>query len=100
MSDTQKLLIEAVGTFVFLAVIFHSLDNPAIGPIGVSIALLTAIHLGADISGAHYNPAVTFAMYMDNKIPMVLGLSYIGAQLVGAYGAYMFNKEVLKKNAL
>jgi glycerol uptake facilitator-like aquaporin len=99
MSDTQKLLIEAVGTFVFLSVIFHSLDNPLIGALGVSAALLTAIHLGADISGAHYNPAVTFAMFVDNKIPMYLGLSYVAAQLIGAYAAYMFNKEVLKKNA-
>lgn len=98
MSDTQKLLVEAVGTFVLLVIIFHSADNPLIGPIGIAVALLTAINLGVDISGAHYNPAVTFAMFIDNKIPMYLGLSYIAAQLIGAYSAYMFNKEVLKKN--
>ncbi len=98
MSDTQKLLVEAVGTFILLSIIFHSIDNPSIGPIGIAVALLTVIYLGGDISGAHYNPAVTFAMFMDNKIPMYLGLSYIVAQLIGAYGAYMFNKEVLKKN--
>jgi aquaporin Z len=100
MSDTQKLLIEAVGTFVFLAVIFHSVDNKLIGPIGVSAALYTAINLGVDISGAHYNPAVTFAMFMENKISFYVGLSYVTAQLIGAYAAFMFNKEVLKKNAI
>jgi len=100
MTNTQKLLVEAVGTFVFLAVIFHSIDNPLIGPLGVSLALFTAINLGVDISGAHYNPAVTFAMFMENKITLYIALSYVTAQLIGAYAAYMYNKEVLKKTPL
>jgi len=96
MSDIEKLILECVGTFVFLSVILHSTNDSRIGPIGIAVALLAVIYLGASISGAHYNPAVTFAMMMDKKITVYLGISYIIAQLMGALYAFLFNYLILK----
>jgi glycerol uptake facilitator-like aquaporin len=42
--------------------------------------LITSI---SDISGAHFNPIVTLAMYFTNKIKKNLILTYISAQILG-----------------
>ena len=91
-----KLVVEAVGTFFFLSVILHSLNDTTIGPFGVAVALLAVIYFGNSVSGAHYNPAVTFAMITENRLPLAVGLVYIVAQLIGAFGAVKFNHLVLK----
>ena len=91
-----KLVVEAVGTFFFLSVILQSLNDTTIGPFGVAVALLAVIYFGNSVSGAHYNPAVTFAMITENRLPLAIGLVYIAAQLIGAFGAVKFNHLVLK----
>lgn len=43
---------------------------------------------GLQISGAHYNPAVSLAYMLRKDVgrfPRVLGLAYMGAQVAGAY---------------
>ena len=42
------------------------------------------IKVGASISGAHYNPAVTFANVLLRKNSLALALQYLIAQVVGA----------------
>jgi len=42
------------------------------------------IKVGASISGAHYNPAVTFANVLLRKNSLALALQYLLAQVVGA----------------
>lgn len=96
MSDTNKYIVEAVGTFVFLSVIMHSMADKSIGGPGIAIALLAVIYLGGSISGGNFNPAVSVAMFMEDKLSSKLLFGYIGAQLAGAVGAWKFNNLVLK----
>jgi len=96
MINKNLLIVEFLGTFFFLSVILHSFDDSRIGAFGISAALLTAIYLGGSLSGGHYNPAVTVAMFLDNKLTLSVALLYIVVQLCGAYGAYIFNNHVLK----
>lgn len=42
------------------------------------------IKVGASVSGAHYNPAVTFANFLLRKNSLALALQYLLAQVVGA----------------
>ena len=81
----NKYIIEFIGAF-FLTLIIAVTGNPiAIG------ALLTAIiYMGYEISGAHYNPAVTLAVYIIKKISGKDALFYVLAQLVGAAAASLF----------
>jgi aquaporin Z len=95
--DNKKLLVEFVGSFFFIVVILNSMNDNKIGPHGIAIALLAVIYFGGNISGAHFNPAVTWAMILENKLAFNLGVSYIISQLSGAYTAYQFNSLVLKK---
>jgi MIP family channel proteins len=49
---------------------------------GVVLAVLVSA-LGA-VSGGHFNPAVTFGVWVAGKMPWRRGLSYVVAQLIGA----------------
>ena len=96
MSEINKYVVEAVGTFFFLSVILHTLADNTLGPQSVAIALLAAIYFGNSVSGAHFNPAVSFAMFLENKITLGLLGADILSQLVGATAAWKFNQEFLK----
>jgi len=98
MEDLNKIIVEFIGTFILLSVILHSAHDKTIGAIGIAATVLAVISLGASISGAHYNPAVTFAMIFENKITTSLGLFYVLAQLLGAFSAFLFNHIVLSQN--
>ena len=96
MLDLVKIIVEILGTFFFLSVILQTLTDSTIGPIGVAVTLLGAIYFGASSSGAHFNPAVSFAMLMKNKIEMNLFIAYVLAQLIGAAVAVKFNAYLVK----
>ena len=72
-----KLIIEFIGTFFLVLTVALTGEPIAIG--GVLIAL---VYMGGYVSGANYNPAVTFALYLNNKIEKTLALQYIGIQLL------------------
>lgn len=61
---------------------------------GFAIALLVAGIIG--ISGAHINPAVTFAMVITGQTSVMRGVMYIVAQLIGAcIGALILRAFIL-----
>jgi len=75
----NKLLIEAVGTF-FLCLAAAVASNP----ISVAALLCALIYMGAPVSLAHYNPAVSLAFRLRGRVgTRVLG-SYVGVQLGAA----------------
>ena len=97
MIDLVKVVVEILGTFFFLSVILRTLSDPSVGGVGVAVALLAAIYFGASTSGAHFNPAVSFAMFMKNKMEVNLLIGYILAQLIGAALAVKFDTFLLTK---
>ena len=78
----NKYIIEFLGTF-FLVLIIATSQNPL--AIGLGLAVL--VYMGAHISGAHYNPAVTIAMYINEQIDIKESGKYIASQLVGSVAA-------------
>jgi glycerol uptake facilitator-like aquaporin len=73
------LLFEFVGTLVFFYVIAN------VGqPIAISAALLGVIFFGAAVSGAHYNPGVSFMMWLLNKISSTQLVQYVLVQGLAA----------------
>ena len=69
MTPGARLLTEFVGTFVFLTVIALSGAAGPLGPIAIGAALMTMVYMGGHVSGAHYNPAVSFGLFLRRKIP-------------------------------
>ena len=93
-SSSQKYLAEFVGTFgLLLSVTGAALFTTAAAFDPLSRVLLIALALGAgvigmiyavgDISGGHFNPAVTVAMWASGRFPVKNVVPYIIAQVLG-----------------
>ena len=72
--------MELLGAF-FLVLAIGLTGNP----IAIGSMLAVLVYLGGHISGAHYNPAVTIAVWIRGKIKKQLVLGYIISQLIGAF---------------
>ena len=98
-SAWNGVLAEMGGTFLFFFVGIGSIGaltfvnaghpvDPAAALVVVALAhgsvlAVLGSALGA-VSGAHFNPAVTFAVWVAGQIPWRRGVAYILAQLIGA----------------
>ena len=81
----NKLIVEFIGTFFLVqAVGYAALTKTALGAIAVGLMLMVMVYAGGHISGAHYNPAVTLAVWLRGKLPKSDVLPYIAAQVAGA----------------
>jgi aquaporin Z len=93
--DPKKYLAEAIGTFVLVGVGSMSIvaanttGAPILAavPFGFGIGLMAAIYAVGQVSGGHFNPAVTIAMVIDRRTTGVDAVGYIVAQLIGAVAA-------------
>lgn len=84
----KNYLTEFIGTFFFVLTIgLTVLEGTLLAPIAIGSALMVMVFMGGHISGAHYNPAVTLAIWMRGKIETQHVLPYIGAQLLGGFVA-------------
>jgi aquaporin Z len=88
----NKLIVEAIGTFFLVFTICTVATNPGAGamaPLAIGSILMVMIFAGGYISGAHYNPAVTVAIYLRGKLPASSILPYILAQTLGSLAAVL-----------
>lgn len=85
-------LVEFLGTFLFLSVIIATGQ-----PILAGMALVLVILLGADISGGHFNPAVSLMFWINGDLPAKDLVSYIVAQSAGGIGAFAIYSALKNK---
>ncbi len=112
-TTTQKLLAEALGTALLLAVVIGSGimaerladGNAAVALLANTLAtvggLYILIEVFGPVSGAHVNPAVSAVMAFRGELPWALLAPYVLAQLFGAMlGAWlahaMFDMSILQ----
>ena len=95
MKDWQKYLAEVFGTFtlVFVGSLtavagFKSPGSevllPLAVPFGFGLALLAGLYAFGEVSGGHFNPAVSLAMFLDRRLPAGDLVSYWASQIIGA----------------
>lgn len=78
----KQYLMEFIGTmFLVLAVGFSS------NPIAIGVMLMVMVYMGGHISGGHYNPAVTLAVWLRGKLESRLVAGYMFSQILGAFAA-------------
>jgi aquaporin Z len=89
-----KLATEFVGTFVFLTVIGLSWSAGPLAPLAIGLALMTMVYMGGHVSGAHYNPAVSFGLFVRRLISARTMGSYWVVQIVAGILAFVFARAV------
>jgi aquaporin NIP len=99
----RRLLAEAIGTFALVfagcGAIMVDAKTGALGHVGVAISfglvIMVMIYAVGHISGAHFNPAVTFGFALTRCFPWPRVALYWAAQLVGALAAAIVLRESL-----
>ena len=109
----MKYLSEFIGTYFLVSVVIGSGimaesisgGNAGIALLGNTIAtgaiLYVIINMFVSISGAHFNPIVSFFFYLSKEIKLDIFLKYLLVQIVGAILAvfvthYIFQKDIFQ----
>ena len=88
----RKYAVEFIGTFFLVLTIFCSVLAPkqegVIPPIAIGFTLMVMVYAGGHISGAHYNPAVTTAVFLRGRcaasdVPFYMIAQVLGGLLAG-----------------
>ncbi len=86
----KKYVVELIGTFFLVFTVGSNvLAGQPLAPLAIGAVLAAMIFAGGHVSGAHFNPAVTIAVWMRGKCPNVDVIPYWVAQFAGAAAAAM-----------
>ena len=106
---TQRLFAEFLGTFALIffgagavCVDFQLRNSGGLGVLAIALAygLAFAIMVSAfgQISGGHFNPAVTIGFWVTRRLSTLDSLAYWAAQLLGAAAAAFLLKVVIPED--
>jgi len=85
-----KYVVEFVGTFFLVLTVGMTVIEPGAGagaPLAIGSALMVMVFAGGHVSGGHYNPAVTLAVWLRGRCPTRDVPGYMAVQVVGALSA-------------
>lgn len=103
----RKYLAEFIGTFAMVfcgtgAMVINAETGGAISHAGVAITwgliVASMIYTLGEISGAHFNPAVTLSFWLAGLFPAKQILPYIFSQIIGAFSASLLLKFLFPLN--
>lgn len=91
MGNSQKYAAEMLGTFVLVfggttAIVATGMTgSPVLVVVGLAfgLALLAGLYAFGEVSGGHFNPAVSLAMFLDRRLTANDLVSYWVAQFAG-----------------
>jgi aquaporin Z len=106
--NVRALTAEAIGTFVLvglgsLSIVgagLQGLPPLLIVPFGFGLALMAGVAMFGHISGAHFNPAVTLAAWIDQRVDWMSAIGYVAAQMIGALAASLMILLLVNKAAV
>jgi len=89
----MKYLYEFIGTFFLVLTVGLVALNPAAGfmaPLAIGSILAVMVYAGGHVSGGHYNPAVSLAVFLRGRLTSRdLWIYWIAQFLAGAAAAYV-----------
>jgi len=90
-TEGAELASEFLGTFMLvLTVGLNVMGRTPDGAWSIACSLMSMIYALGDVSGAHFNPAVTLAILVSGRCPELTpakAVKYMGAQIVGGMAA-------------
>src|SRR5688572_27986651 len=93
----RNYLTEFIGTFFLVLTIgLTVIPELPFAPIAIGGALMVMVYMGGHVSGAHYNPAISFAVFLRGKMKSAGELGgYIASQILGAVAAALVVRAIL-----
>jgi|SRR5436190_2375885 len=104
----QKLAAELFGTFFLVfagtgAIVINDASNGIITHVGIALTfglvVLALIYALGDVSGAHFNPAVTIGFWTAGRFPARSVPSYVASQSAGALLASLLMRWLFPAHA-
>jgi aquaporin Z len=86
----KKYLVEFIGMFLFVLTVGMVVIEPGVSslaPLAIGSVLMVLVYAGGHVSGGHYNPAVTLAVWLRGRCSTKDVLPYWIAQILGAFAA-------------
>ncbi len=87
----KKYLVEFIGTFFLVFTVGMTVigcdANNFLPPLAIGSALMIMVYAGGHVSGGHYNPAVTLAVWLRGRCATADVVPYWIAQIIGAFAA-------------
>jgi aquaporin Z len=86
----KKYLVEFIGMFLFVLTVGMVVVEPGLGPLAplaIGSVLMVLVYAGGHVSGGHYNPAVTLAVWLRGRCATADVPAYWISQILGALAA-------------
>jgi aquaporin Z len=87
----KKYLVEFIGTFFLVFTVGMTVIGCDAGnflpPLAIGSALMIMVYAGGHVSGGHYNPAVTLAVWLRGRCATADVVPYWISQIIGAFAA-------------
>jgi aquaporin NIP len=103
----RRYIAEFIGTFALVfagtgAIIINDISNGAVTHLGIGLVfgliVMTMIYALGEISGAHFNPAVSFGFWIAKRLGLKDLLLFAGSQVLGALTASMALKIIFPQH--
>lgn len=89
----MKYIYEFIGTFFLVLTVGMTVIDPNVGlwaPLAIGSVLAVMVFAGAHLSGGHYNPAVSLAVFLRHKLPLNdLWMYWLAQLLAGVVAAFV-----------
>src|SRR5271157_2094414 len=101
----RKLAVEFIGMFLFIFTVGMATESAnksgaVLAPLAIGSVLMVLVFAGGHVSGGHYNPAVSTAVFLRGKLKANEYGAYIVTQFVAAtLGALLANAVAGKESA-
>jgi Major intrinsic protein len=100
----RKLAVEFIGMFVFvftvgMATQAANKSGAVLAPIAIGSVLMVMVFAGGHVSGGHFNPAVSTAVFLRGKLKANEYAAYVITQFVAAVAAGLVVNAVGGKEA-
>jgi aquaporin Z len=84
----KRYLVELIGTFFLVFTVGCTVISPgagALAPIAIGASLMVMVFAGGHVSGGHFNPAVTLAVWMRGRCDTKDVVPYWISQILAAF---------------
>jgi aquaporin Z len=85
MPMNRKLVVEFIGTFFLVFTVGMAVSKAGgLAPLAIGSVLMVMVFAGGHVSGAHYNPAVSIAVFARGKMDQPEFIAYVVVQILSA----------------